>query len=131
MKTLTNIFAEAIAKFNPLPEVDGFAIPTKIGYLWCRIYEDGQPWIPARFDDVDKACRHFGVSKNDIMGSQRLNPCSGKWNWHMFQFAPRQKRYVKKETREYSMKMIEAFTREVEELRRVEGMVAVNAESTV
>ena len=129
METLTAIFNHAILRFNPTPEHDGVVIQTKAGPLWCRIYEEGQPWIPCRFEDVEKARKHFGVSKNAIMGPQRLNPCSGKWNFHMFEFAPRQKRYFKKERREYTIKMIEFFAKQVEELRLIDNMVAVNAES--
>lgn len=36
------------------------------------------PWVHLRFEDVAKAREYFGI---DSIG-YRLNPYSGKWNWH-------------------------------------------------
>ena len=52
------------------------AIQTKLGLLSVTPYEG---WIACRFHDVTRAAAHFGVTS---ITQQRLNPVSGKWNWH-------------------------------------------------
>ncbi len=49
---------------------------TKLGPLSVTPYAD---WIACRFHDVERAAKHFGVTR---LGCDRLNPHSGKWNWH-------------------------------------------------
>jgi hypothetical protein len=58
-------------------------LETAIGKLDIHVI-DGD-WIACRFDDVEKAKEHFGVRG---LGCGRLNPYSGKWNWHHFEYAP-------------------------------------------
>lgn len=52
-------------------DLSQFQLDTNIGILSIRI-RDG--WIACRFEDVEKA---KGANLGD-----RLNPFSGKWNWH-------------------------------------------------
>ena len=49
-----------------------FEIETKAGTLFVSPYED---WIACRFENVEEAKRLLG-------NSARLNPYSGKWNFH-------------------------------------------------
>lgn len=49
-----------------------FEIETKAGTLFVSPYED---WIACRFENVEEAKRLLGHST-------RLNPYSGKWNFH-------------------------------------------------
>ena len=44
---------------------------TVAGVLRLRVMED---WLACRFDDVERA--------KSVVGPGRLNPYSGKWNWH-------------------------------------------------
>lgn len=48
-------------------------LPTILGKLSISVYDD---WLACRFEDIDRAVRHFGEG-----GRGLLNPNSGKWNW--------------------------------------------------
>ena len=54
-------------------------LPTKLGKLCISVHDD---WLACRFDDVERAVRHFGSLP------MRLNPNSGKWNWGCGERAP-------------------------------------------
>lgn len=61
---------------NPIGELGGrMALQTICGILHVTPYGN---WIACRFYDVDAAVAHFGYDR--VHG--RLNPCSGKWNFH-------------------------------------------------
>lgn len=55
-----------------------YKIQTVIGELFVSIYDN---WVHCCFDDVEKAKAHFNITG---INQGRLNPCSGKWNWHWF-----------------------------------------------
>lgn len=50
-----------------------FAFSTLIGPLEVSIHDD---WIACRWDDVQRAVKHFGTGPVNM-----LNPYSGKWNF--------------------------------------------------
>ena len=58
-----------------------YKIQTVIGELFIHIHDN---WVHCCFDDVAAARKHFG----DHGFQCRLNPCSGKWNWHYFDVNP-------------------------------------------
>jgi hypothetical protein len=61
---------------NPLGGLGGrMALPTICGTLHVTPYGS---WIACRFYDTDAAVAHFGYQP----GYGRLNPHSGKWNFH-------------------------------------------------
>ena len=60
----------------------GFTVQTKLGPMNLIPFDD---WVACRFDDVEKAKAHFGISN---IGQGRLNPFSGKWNWHAWDVCP-------------------------------------------
>ena len=109
-------FEAAIGRFNPTREGRrDFRIKTSLGPLDVCIYveKDGS-WIAAVWDDVDAVANHFGVKS--FMSGDRLNPCSGKWNWHWLQFWPCGIKALKADREEAGRKMIAAFVKKVEEL---------------
>ena len=57
-----------------------FQIETTLGLLHVTPFDN---WIATRFDDVDRAKAVLG-SGRDV----RLNPCSGKWNFHFADGTP-------------------------------------------
>jgi len=88
-------------------------IQTKVGPLELMFYDSKEgPWIAARFVDIDQARKHFGVKENDFRS--RLNPCSGKWNWHWHEFEPVVSRHIKSLKQAGGQKMIAAFVAEVQ-----------------
>ena len=48
-----------------------YMVNTRAGALRVHVYDD---WIACRFEDVAKA--------REVVRSGKLNPYSGKWNWH-------------------------------------------------
>jgi hypothetical protein len=54
-----------------------YKIQTVIGELFIHIQAD---FVHCCFEDVAAARQHFG----DHGFQHRLNPCSGKWNWHVW-----------------------------------------------
>lgn len=62
---------------TPSASIRMFRIDTILGPLYITAYDD---WIACCFDNVQAAKTHYGVT---TLGS-RLNPYSGKWNWHYF-----------------------------------------------
>lgn len=56
-----------------------YKVETICGPLYVKDSDgiDGGVWLACRFDDVDRAAKHFGVK---FLG-HRLNPYSGKWNF--------------------------------------------------
>ena len=61
--------------FKPTPDGDReFSLDTPLGPLGATPYDD---WIACQFKDVAKAKQHLPHGYAD-----RLNPHSGKWNWH-------------------------------------------------
>lgn len=70
----------AIDRLNRLgfKKVEGglrdYRLDTPIGVLWASPYDD---WIACCFEDVARAKEHLPHGHAD-----RLNPHSGKWNWH-------------------------------------------------
>ena len=63
--------------FKPTPDGDReFSLDTPLGPLGASPYDD---WIACQFKDVAKAKakQHLPHGHAD-----RLNPYSGKWNWH-------------------------------------------------
>lgn len=75
---------------GPGTHVD-YAIPTILGELRIHIYPD---WIPTVFcyDDrrkeaLEPARKHFGVHNLSDAQCKRLNPFSGKWNFHPWEFS--------------------------------------------
>lgn len=61
-------------------------LETVVGTLSVILCEEDGDWIACRFEDVEKAKQHFGIF-NICQG--RLNPYSGKWNWHCWEFMTR------------------------------------------
>src|SRR5688572_12942208 len=57
-----------------------FDIETAAGTLRVRGHER---FIACRFSDVERAVANLGAHPYD-----RLNPCSGKWNWHPSDLSP-------------------------------------------
>jgi hypothetical protein len=56
-------------------------ILTKAGLLQVSVHDSVySPWIACRFQDVAAAREHFGVTA--LCSWHRLNPYSGKWNFH-------------------------------------------------
>lgn len=58
------------ASFGPCPWI----LPTICGDLQISMHDDAWPTIFSRWDDVDKAVAQ--------LGKFRMNPYSGKWNFH-------------------------------------------------
>jgi len=111
---LQDEFALALAPFNPVKgEHRDWRIQTAIGPLEVTLYDkDGQgPWIACAFLDVEKARLHFGVSPSDFF-KFRLNPYSGKWNFHCEEWACRV-RPSKADKQAAGRRMISAFIEEV------------------
>jgi hypothetical protein len=110
-------FEAAIGVFKPTREGKrDYRIKTKLGALDVSLHEgDDQPWLAAIWDDVEKARVHFGVKKV-LPQLNRLNPYSGKWNWHWFQQWPQGNKARKADRIEAGRKMIAAFVEEVKEL---------------
>ena len=112
-------FETAIAGFKPTREGRReFRIMTKLGALDAHFYDESDgPWIAAIWDDVEKAKAQFGVEKTMIAASMnRLNPWSGKWNWHWFQYWPYQLKSRKADRVDAARKMIAAFVEKVQAL---------------
>ena len=110
-------FEAAIGRFSPTREGRReFRINTMIGPLDAQIYvdKDQSSWIAAVWGDVNAAAQHFGVKS--LMSGDRLNPCSGKWNWFWREFWPCGVKDLKADREESSRKMIVAFVKKVEEL---------------
>lgn len=108
-------FAAAMAPFRPgRGDLRDLCIATGIGPLELMLYDSDAagPWIAAVFIDVDRAREHFGARPGDH--STRLNPYSGKWNWHCHEFAPRARRHSRAERQDAGRKMIAAFVRDVQ-----------------
>jgi hypothetical protein len=112
-------FETAIGAFKPTREGRrDFRIMTKLGALDVSLHDDDdQPWIAAVWDDVERARAHFGVEKTFLaVTMNRLNPFSGKWNWHWFQQRPYRERNRKADRIEAGRKMIAAFVEKVQGL---------------
>jgi len=110
-------FEAAIGDFKPTREGKrDYRIMTRLGALDVTLYEgDDQPWLAAIWDDVEKARVHFGVNKV-LPQLDRLNPYSGKWNWHWFQQWPQEIKARKADRIAAGRQMIAAFVEEVREL---------------
>jgi hypothetical protein len=88
-----------------------FRIESVAGPLHVMPMDD---WLACRFEDVAAASKHFVIH---TIQQGRLNPFSGKWNWHWFDHMPE---YCQEPTR-VNMEagvdnMLEAFAAEVEKL---------------
>lgn len=70
-------------------------------------------FIACRFEDVEKAKAHFGVRDYDV-GAKRLNPFSGKWNWHWFEGAAYKTRPSKAHVKAGIDAVLKTLTAEVE-----------------
>jgi hypothetical protein len=110
-------FEAAIGAFKPTREGKrDYRIMTRLGALDVTLHEaDDQPWLAAIWDDVEKARVHFGVNKV-LPQLDRLNPYSGKWNWHWQGFWLHGIKACKADRIESGRKMIAAFAKEVKEL---------------
>lgn len=77
-----------LARVGAVPAKPGalyaYTVVTRLGPL--RIHP-GDNLIACRFDDVKAAQVYFGVTR---IGQDRLNPYSGKWNWHTSAVKPTQ-----------------------------------------
>ena len=74
--TLAQLLNPWLSRHGPLGEYERYTIQTKAGPLLVHVYDD---WVACRFDDVARAKIHFGYMPGV---NSRLNPYSGKWNWH-------------------------------------------------
>jgi hypothetical protein len=79
--TANLVYIERLVGRN-LPGRGDFIVQTICGELRVHVYED---WYATAFVDTDKAKAHFGVTG---IGQGRLNPHSGKWNWHPWDVCP-------------------------------------------
>ena len=73
------LLAPWLAKMGATPNEHGwYPITTKLGVLLVRPIDD---WVACQFRDgaLDAAKKHFGITG---IQQGRLNPYSGKWNWH-------------------------------------------------
>jgi hypothetical protein len=105
----------ALAPFAPVPgEHREWRIQTVAGPLEVTLYEgsDAGPWLACCFADVGQAREHLGIRAGDC--STRLNPWSGKWNWHWHEFGPYTLRPSKAEKLAAGRQMIAAFCSEVQ-----------------
>ena len=85
-----------------------YKIKTVVGELFIHIRDN---WVHCCFEDVAAARKHFG----DHGFQCRLNPCSGKWNWHHFDVDP--KVLAEKPTVEGHLKLLaDTVWREIEDL---------------
>lgn len=85
-----------------------YKIKTVVGELFISICDN---WVHCCFEDVAAARKHFG----DHGFQCRLNPCSGKWNWHWFDVDP--KVLVEKPTVKGHLKLLaDTVWREIEDL---------------
>ena len=109
-------FEEAVGRFNPVREgTREFRIATKIGLLDVRLYDDRDgAWIAARWSDSKAAAKHFGVKS--FMSGDRLNPCSGKWNWHWWEFWPHGIKSKAADRRQAGQQMIVAFVQQLDQM---------------
>lgn len=76
---LASVLAPMLCKIGAARASDTrqeYKINTVVGMLFVAIYED---WVHCCFEDVAAAKAHFKVTG---ICQHRLNPCSGKWNWH-------------------------------------------------
>lgn len=107
-------FEKTLAKYNPVKgELYKWRIETNAGPLEIDFMCDNEPWIACRFIDVDKAKRRFYIG-------QRLNPYSGKWNWHVFEFCQCATMFCKLSASDAyaaGQKMIEEFVKTLEEIK--------------
>jgi hypothetical protein len=88
-----------------------YKIETTIGELFISIYDN---WVHCCFEDVAAARKHFG----DHGFQCRLNPCSGKWNWHFWDVRSDQ---TTKNWRKETLKLLaETVWREIEDLTKQE-----------
>lgn len=65
-----------------------YVIETKLGTLYVHPMDD---WVACRFQgDLTLAKEHFGVRSlgQHLSDNSRLNPHSGKWNWHCHDVMP-------------------------------------------
>lgn len=77
---LAKVLAPMLVKIGAVKHSDSrpeYKINTILGELFIHIQDD---WVHCCFENVDAAKRHFGVT--GISANRRLNPYSGKWNWH-------------------------------------------------
>lgn len=88
-----------------------YEITTILGDLFIAIYDD---WVHCCFENVEAAKQHFGHV--GISANRRLNPHSGKWNWHWFDVNPDvlEKRY--RTTKGHLKLLAETVWREIEDL---------------
>lgn len=67
-----------------------YTIETIVGTLSITVYED---WLACAFKDPERARlhlgQHVGPHSPRAVHNPRLNGFSGKWNWHWWEFAPR------------------------------------------
>ncbi len=87
-----------------------FQIETIIGRLDVTPIDD---FIACRFDDVEKAKKHFGIT---TIQQGRLNPFSGKWNWHWFEGVTYQSRPTKENVTKGIDKILADLVKEIEAL---------------
>jgi len=114
---LATVFTPYVSslRLNTL-ELDGFTpayeIHTLGGRLRILLMDD---WLACRFDDVEKAAKLFGIT---TIQQGRLNPYSGKWNWHWFDGVPEQGgNPTRKNMRDGIDKMVGLFAEAVEKIR--------------
>ena len=86
-----------------------YKIQTVIGELFIHIQSD---FVHCCFEDVAAARKHFG----DHGFQHRLNPCSGKWNWHVWDANPNVLDVEKPTVKDHLKLLAEIVWREIEDL---------------
>lgn len=100
-----------------------FKTETIIGPLHVRPMDD---WLACRFIDVAAAAKHFNVT---AISEHRLNPYSGKWNWHWFDHIVPARHEGRMHVTAGAENMLSAFAVAVEKLLPpADSVVAFSAE---
>ena len=102
-------------EFNQLLDNKTWAwchIPTKLGILSIHVFDD---WIACRFvGDLEPAKKHWGIK---TINQGRLNPYSGKWNWHWYDVSVYNSKTNKKATKTTLKALAAAFIKAVDEIK--------------
>jgi hypothetical protein len=87
-----------------------YKIKTVVGELFIHIQDN---WVHCCFEDVAAARKHFKI---DNIHQGRLNPFSGKWNWHWFDVNPAVLGNKSKDSKAALKLLADTVWREIEDL---------------
>jgi hypothetical protein len=88
-----------------------YEVQTIVGLLTIHVYDD---WLACRFAETERPNAHFGVRYSDPC--IRLNPYSGKWNWHWFECMPHGTKWTKANKAKGSALLLTTFQNAVDRI---------------